>query len=91
MDEQLNYVLVIPPEFERILKSLKKKSELFRKLQGQIFKILREPQLGKPLRNVLRNYRRVHIDSYVLIYEIHSQEIRLMDFDHHDRIYKRYR
>ena len=90
MAEKLDYVLVIPPEFERILKSLKKKPELFRKLRNQIIKILREPQLGKPLRNVLRNYRRVHIGSYVLIYEIQKQEVRLMDFDHHDRIYKKY-
>lgn len=91
MSEATKYVLAIPPRFERILKALKKKPELLRKLQNQIFKILREPQLGKPLRNVLRNYRRVHINSHVLIYEIQGQEVRLMDFDHHDNVYKKYR
>jgi len=51
---------------------------------------MKEPALGKPLRNVLRNYRRLHVDSYVLLYEIKQQEIRLLDFDHHDNIYKKY-
>lgn len=88
--ERPRYVLVIPPPFERILKRLKfKKPTLFRALGKQIEKILVEPERGKPLRNVLRNYRRVHIDSFVLIYEISGQEIRLLDFDHHDRIYKK--
>lgn len=85
------YVLVIPPEFERILKSLKKKASLLSQLDNKIAKILKEPKLGKPLRNVLRNYRRIHVGSFVLLYEIHQQEIRLLDFDHHDNIYKKYK
>lgn len=84
------YFLVIPPEFERVLKSLKKKPDLLKQINSGIIKILKEPKLGKPLRNVLRNYRRIHIGSYVLIYEINQQEIRLLDFDHHDNIYKKY-
>ena len=84
------YEIVISPEFGRILKSLKKKKpSVFRNIEKQILKILREPTLGKPLRNVLRNYRRVHMGSFVLIYEIYNNEIRLIDFDHHDRIYKK--
>ena len=90
MEENFKYVLVIPLEFERVLKSLKKKTTLLRQLHNKIAKILREPKLGKPLRNVLRNYRRIHIDSYVLIYEIYQNEVRLLDFDHHDNIYKKY-
>lgn len=87
MADDEKYILVIPLEFERILKSLKKKPDLFKRLNSQIAKILRRPELGKPLRNVLKNYRRVHIGSYVLIYEIQRQEIRLLDFDHHDNVY----
>lgn len=82
------YILVVHPKFERILKSLKHKKPVFlRGLEKQIQKILKEPTIGKPLRNVLRNYRRIHIGSFVLIYEIHQREIRLLDFDHHDRVY----
>ena len=90
MQENLKYVLVIPLEFERVLKSLRKKTTLLRQLDNKIAKILREPKLGKPLRNALRNYRRIHIDSYVLIYEIYQDEVRLLDFDQHDNIYKKY-
>ena len=90
MAERSKYVLVIPLEFQRILKSLKKKNVLLRQLDNKIAKILREPELGKPLRNVLRNYRRIHIGSHVLIYEIQQREVRLLDFDHHDRIYKKH-
>ena len=90
MSETARYILVVPLEFERILRSLKKKADVLRQLNSKIAKILKEPKLGKPLRNVLRNYRRIHIGSYVLLYEINQQEIRLLDFDHHDNIYKKY-
>ncbi|MBI2057907.1 MAG: type II toxin-antitoxin system mRNA interferase toxin, RelE/StbE family [Candidatus Yanofskybacteria bacterium] len=84
------YVLVVSPKFETVLKSLKrKKQSLLKKLEKQIIKIFKEPTLGKPLRNALRNYRRIHVDSHVLIYEICQNEIRLLDFAHHDKIYKR--
>ncbi len=91
MAERARYVLAVPPEFERILKSLKKQPSLLKDLELRIERVVREPELGKPLRNVLRNYRRVHIGSHVLIYEIRQNEVRLMDFDHHDRVYKKYR
>lgn len=90
MADFAGYILVIPPAFEKILKILKRKNpDMVHDLEKVIRKILREPILGKPLRNVLRNYRRVHINSFVLIYEIHQREIRLIDFDHHDRVYKK--
>lgn len=85
------YRLAVSPRFEDILKRLKRqKPDLLKDLEKQIAKVLREPMLGKPLRNVLRNYRRVHVGSFALIYELHQNEVRLMDFDHHDRIYKKY-
>lgn len=86
----MSYVIVLAPHFEEVLKKLKNKNPvLLARLERQIGKIVREPVLGKPLRNVLRNYRRVQVDSFVLIYEIRGLEIRLLDFDHHDRIYKK--
>ena len=91
MAEKIHYALIIPLEFQRILKSLKKRQTLLRQLNVQIAKIMKEPAIGKPLRNVLRNYRRLHVSSYVLLYEIKQQEIRLLDFDHHDNIYKTYK
>jgi len=92
MSQSQSYKLVIPSEFEVILKKLKnRKPDVFKNLGKKIEKVKREPILGKPLRNTLRNYRRVHIDPFVLIYEIYMFEVRLIDFDHHDKIYKKYK
>ena len=85
------YTFVFDIAFDRAIRLLKKKKpSLFNKVSAQIEKIIRAPTLGKPLRNVLRNYRRVHVGSFVIIYEIKDLEIRFLDFDHHDRIYKKY-
>lgn len=63
MAEQINYALVIPAPFEAILKKLKnKKPDVLKVLEKKIEKILASPVLGKPLRNTLRNYRRIHVD-----------------------------
>ena len=87
-----NYTLVVPLSFEKILIRLKKKQRtLFDELEKKIVRIKSHPELGKPLRNSLRNYRRVQTGSHVLLYEINSLEVRLIDFDHHDVIYKKYR
>ena len=92
MSQLPSYILVIPPLFEVILKKLKnKKPDVFKNLENKIEKVVQNPILGKPLRNALRNYRRVHMDPFVLIYEIHMLEVRLIDFDHHDKIYKKYK
>ncbi len=92
MEKRDPYILVVSPLFDSILRYLKKKDRaMLRELDRNVEKILREPMLGKPLRYTLRNRRRLHVaGSFVLVYEIHHQEIRLLDFDHHDRIYKKY-
>lgn len=83
------YEVVLSPRFSRATKGLQKKNlAAFTALKKQIIKISDNPDLGKPLRNVLKNKRRVHIGSFVLIYEIYNKQIFLLDFDHHDKIYK---
>jgi YafQ family addiction module toxin component len=92
MEHRDPYILVLSPRFDQVLKSLKRKSpDILVALDSGVEKILREPFLGKPLRNTLRNYRRIHVaGSFVLLYEIQDNQVRLLDFDHHDRIYKKY-
>jgi len=83
------YFLDSSPDFEKKIRKLKKQDTiLVRRLEQQVAKILREPILGKPLRNVLRNCRRVQVGPFVLIYEVTESAVRLLDFDHHDRVYK---
>ncbi len=92
MNESEEYHLTFSLNFERIISGLKKKNpDIVRELVSRFPKLAREPELGKPLRHVLRNYRRMHVGgSFVLLYEIRSHEVYLIDFDYHDRIYKKY-
>lgn len=85
------FKIVYSHEFENALRRYKKNAALFERIQDQINKILREPSIGKPLRYTLRNRRRLHIGSFVLVYEFHQGELRFIDFDHHDKIYKKFK
>ncbi len=84
----MNYVF--SREFKKILEKMakKNKSEL-KKIEDQVYKIISNPLVGKPLRNIMKSYRRVHIGSFVLVYKIENKEITFADYDHHDRIYKK--
>jgi len=57
----------------------------------KVREIQTNPYHFKPLRHDLKGIRRVHIrKSFVLIFEIVESEkaVKLLDFDHHDIIYK---
>ena len=43
----------------------------------------------KNLRGNLKNFKRVHIGSYVLIFRITDDIIIFEDFTHHDKIYQK--
>lgn len=71
MAQEQKYVLIISGQFEIILKKLKqKKPDVLLLLEKKVIKVLREPVLGKPLKNTLRNYRRVHWDCFLLCREV---------------------
>jgi YafQ family addiction module toxin component len=71
-------------------KIAKKNVSLKASLDKKIREILEDPYRYKPLHFPLQNKRRVHIGSFVLLFSILENEktIRLIDFDHHDNIYK---
>ena len=84
--------LTFSPWFQKLLRSLKRKNpDLGGPFRNHLPKIQSHPELGKPMRHSLRNYRRIHIEgSFVLLYEIREHEVYLIDLDHHDRIYNKY-
>ena len=56
-------------EFEKVIIKLKKKDDsLFDQLTVQMEKAVRIPNIGKPLRYTLKNRRRLHVGSFVLVY-----------------------
>lgn len=85
--------LVFSKGFQKLIKNLKKNDQvLYDRLEEKMIDVGNNPFCGKPLKNVLKNHRRIHIRSFVLVYRIDEEEkeIRFLDFDHHDKIYKKY-
>jgi YafQ family addiction module toxin component len=89
----MNYKLEIPEKLDRIFHKLSKKDKTSLKIiNSKISHILENPYQFKPLRNEMVGIRRVHIGkSFVLTYEILEGEkiVRLLDYDHHDKIFKK--
>ena len=57
---------------------------------NKILLVAENPLIGKPLRNILKGKRRVHIGPFVLIYEIRENEnkILFLEIEHHDEAYR---
>lgn len=82
------YQIEFSDEFDHSMKKLKKKDKvLFEQIQKKLLEIVENPEHFKPLRNVLAGYRRIHFSSFVLIYTIEEETIRIISLDHHDRAY----
>lgn len=87
MDYQLEISDELDKKFSKLAKKNKKQLQIINK---KVQQILDNPYHFKPLRGDMHGARRVHIDkSFVLTYEVDegNKIIRLLDFDHHDKIY----
>ncbi|MBW6518275.1 MAG: type II toxin-antitoxin system RelE/ParE family toxin [ANME-2 cluster archaeon] len=85
------YTIQIDSTLEIKLDKLKKKdNSLHQRIILKIIEIGNNPELGKPLRNVLKGKRRVHIGSFVLLYLIDKkkQTVVFLEFEHHDNAYR---
>ena len=86
------YKLAVKESLDKKFKRLQKKDmEMLQLINGKVQDILLDPCRFKPLRKPLQNKRRVHVGgSFVLVYEVDEKEelVTLLDFDHHDNIYK---
>lgn len=80
----------ISDNLKTILKKLSKKNK---NQYSQILKKIEEiincsdPNHYKNLRNVMKEYKRVHIGHFVLIFRFVGETIYFEDYDHHDKIY----
>jgi YafQ family addiction module toxin component len=73
-------------EFKKLAKKDKNQLETIGK---KIEQILTDPLQFKPLRHPLEGLRRVHIGSFVLIYEVREnpKTVRVLKYKHHDEAY----
>ena len=58
------------------------KESIYKKIE----KIIQDPEVGKPMRNVRKGTREVYVGSFRLAYVFHQNEnlIELLDFYHKD-------
>jgi YafQ family addiction module toxin component len=72
--------------FKRLSKKDKKQLEAINK---KIQQILTDPLQFKPLRHPLEGLRRIHIGSFVLVYEVYEKTkiVRVLKYKHHDEAY----
>ena len=86
------YKLAIKKDLDKKFKKLKKKDrEMLELIDKKVQEIIDNTSRFKSLKKPLQNKKRVHIGgSFVLIYEVNENEkiVTLIDFDHHDNIYK---
>lgn len=85
------YTIQIETALETKLDKLKKKdNSLYQRIIHKIIEISKNPELGKPLRNVLKGKWRVHVGSFVLFYSIDKKNeiVTFLEFEHHDKAYR---
>ncbi|VVB90058.1 ParE toxin of type II toxin-antitoxin system, parDE [uncultured archaeon] len=85
------YIIQIDTALETKLDKLKKKdNSLYLRVINKIIEISKNPELGKPLRNVLKGKKRVHVGSFVLFYSIDDKNeiVTFIEFEHHDKAYR---
>jgi len=84
------YSLEIEEEVYKTFKKLSKKDKKqLEAISKKIEQILANPLQFKPLRHPLEGLRRVHVGSFVLIYEIRENPntVRILKYKHHDEAY----
>lgn len=82
------YSIEFSEEFEKSMKKLKKRDKvLFQQIQKKLIELVETPEHYKPLRNVLAGYRGIHFGSFVLVYKIEDETVRIISLEHHDRAY----
>ncbi|RLJ00957.1 MAG: type II toxin-antitoxin system mRNA interferase toxin, RelE/StbE family [Candidatus Aenigmatarchaeota archaeon] len=84
----MKYMADFSDEFLKIAKKLKKNDiKLFKRLESKIDEILERPEHYKPLKGNMKGLRRVHIGSFVILFEIKTKYLKFVTFKHHDKAY----
>jgi YafQ family addiction module toxin component len=84
------YCLEIEEDVVKVFKKLGKKDrKQLEAVNKKIRQILADPLQFKPLKHPLESLRRVHVGSFVLIYEVieNPKRVRVLKYKHHDLAY----
>ena len=86
----MTYSLDFDKLFLKRLKKLKRDSpQIYERLKKKLEEILENPDHYKPLSNVLKGKRRVHVGSFVILFRVDEEgkKVIFLEFDHHDKVY----
>ena len=84
------YSLELEEEVLKAFKKLRKKdAKQLEAIKKKVDQVLNDPLQFKPLRHPLEGLWRVHIGSFVLVYEVcqKTNTVRLLKYKHHDEAY----
>lgn len=76
---------------EKFHKMEKKDKKQLERINKKILEIRENPDRFKPLGNIMKGRRRVHVGHFVLVFSIDeiNKIVKLTDYDHHDNIYRK--
>jgi YafQ family addiction module toxin component len=83
--------LEVVKSVDKIFEKLGKKNpEQLEEINKKIQQMLENPHQFKPLRFPMQHMRRIHIGSFVLIYDIDENRkiVTIRRYEHHDEVYK---
>ena len=86
------YSLEVREGVDRTFRRMTKKDRnRLESVEKKVQEILEDPHRFKTLRAPMQNLRRVHVGPFVLVYEIDEgrKVVILLDFEHHDSVYRR--
>jgi len=78
--------IIYTKHFEDDIKSIKDNG-LKIKAKKQIEKIIKIPDVGKPLRYALKGERTVYLKPFRIIYTIDGENLIFLRFEHRDDVY----
>lgn len=83
------FELEIPPKMMKVFRKLQKKDiRIWRSLQKVLNQILERPtEVGEPKKYWLKGCRSKHIESYILLWTVEDERVKIVLFDHHDHAY----
>ena len=82
------YIEILTKHFLNDIKSIKKDKVLLERLSKKIEEILQNPEHYPEKRYTLKGKRSAHIGSFVILFEIKSNEVIFYKFKHHDFVYE---
>jgi len=77
--------VIFDEHFQRIISKIKD-AEVQKSVKNKIKKIIENPEIGKPMRNVRKGTREFYSGSFRISYEYHLEKdtIEFLDFYHKD-------